>query len=84
MSTDKSVKGILFQEKLKGSSIKIEQTICFSKEGNYLAKLGDNVTLQGGKCNGRTLPEMNKNGWKLNQIVGGLSGAFGMLLTKEH
>ena len=62
---------------------KIEQTICWSKEGKYLAMLGDNVKLQSGKCNGRTLPEMNKDGWKLIQVVGGLQSAFGMVMTKE-
>ncbi len=62
---------------------KIEQTICWSKEGKYLAVLGDNVKLQGGKCNNRTLPEMNKDGWKLIQVVGGLQSAFGMVMTRE-
>ena len=60
----------------------VEQTICFSKEGKYLAILGDNVTLQGGECQGRTLPQMNKAGWRLIQVVGGLQSAFGMILEK--
>lgn len=60
----------------------VKQTICFSKEGKYLAMLGDNVKLQGGKCLGKTLPEMNKAGWKLIQVVGGLNSAFGMVLEK--
>jgi len=66
-----------------GNAKKIEQAICWSKEGKYVAILGDNVKLQSDKCNGRTLPEMNKDGWKLIQVVGGLQSAFGMVMTRE-
>ena len=71
----------------------VEQTICFSKKfsenkstyfpnGVPLATLGDDVKLYGGKCQQRTLPEMNKAGWKLIQVVTGLNNSFGMVLEK--
>ena len=68
----------------------IQQTICFSKEkiseyaGRpiYQGVLGDAVSLYGGKCQGRNLPEMNKKGWKLIQVVGGLNSSFGMVLER--
>ena len=71
----------------------LEQTICFSKiysgnpskyfpNGVPVAQLGDDVKLLGGVCQARTLPEMNKNGWELMQVVTGLEGAFGMVLSK--
>ena len=70
----------------------VEQTICFSqkdigsfpnsKRRMYMAVLGDNVTLNGGKCQGKTLPQMNKLGWRLIQVVGGLESAFGIVLEK--
>ena len=66
---------------------KIEQTICFSSttiEGVlHVGALGDNIKLSGGKCNGKTLAEMNKAGWKLTQVVYGVQKAFGMVFTKE-
>jgi len=66
---------------------KIEQTICFSSSqcGGLSAYgvLGDNIELCGGKCKGKTLMEMNKAGWKLVQVINGLSSSFGMVLTKE-
>lgn len=64
----------------------VEQTICFSSKGEgyaRLATLGDYIPLSGGQCQGRILSEMNKDGWKLIQVVTGLNSAFGMLLTKE-
>ena len=65
----------------------IEQTICFSKSdcNNAFSPgvLGDDVKLCGGKCQGRTLGEMNKAGWKLIQVVNGLESAFGMVFIKE-
>ena len=70
-----------------GYAKKIEQTICFSKEplGDrfWQASLGDGVKLYGGKCQKKTLPEMNKQGWKVIQVVTGLNSAFGMVMTKE-
>jgi hypothetical protein len=69
-----------------GYAKSVEQTICFSQEPlggrHHLATLGDNVTLNGGKCKGKTLPQMNKLGWRLIQVVGGLESAFGMVLEK--
>jgi hypothetical protein len=35
-----------------------------------------------GKCNGKTLSQMNKSGWKLTEIIGGLKGSFGMVFSK--
>ena len=66
---------------------KIEQTICFSSSqcgglGAY-GVLGDSVKLCGGKCQGRTLAEMNKDGWKLIQVVNGLQSSFGMIFIRE-
>jgi len=70
---------------------KVEQTICFSQKdsgeiigGNpyYLASLGDKVSLNGGKCQGKTLLQMNKKGWKVIQVVTGLNQSFGMILEK--
>ncbi len=67
---------------------KLEQTICFSKSecGTPIAygTLGDNVKLCGGKCQGKTIAQMNKNGWKLIQVVNGLQGSFGMVFIKER
>jgi len=61
----------------------VEQTICFSQDSSgYLATLGDKVILNGGKCKGKTLPQMNKLGWRLIQVVGGLQSAFGMVFEK--
>ena len=70
----------------------VEQTICFSQEDigsypnskkrMYMAILGDTATLNGGKCQGKTLPQMNKLGWRLIQVVGGLQSGFGMVLEK--
>ena len=66
---------------------KVEQTICFAKSSctdKYgYATLGQEVALCGGSCKGKTLTQMNKKGWKLIQVVGGLNSGFGMLLTKE-
>ena len=63
------------------------QTICFSKSScskQYpIATLGDKVQLCGGKCQGRSLLQMNEKGWKVVQVIPGLSGAFGMLLEKK-
>ena len=70
---------------------KIEQTICFAQEDTgqkiggrafYMASLGDNVTLNGGKCQGKTLIQMNKKGWKVIQVVTGLNRSFGMVMEK--
>jgi len=76
---------------LSSQAKEIEQTICFSQSepkgsGSYkirLAELGDNVSLNGGKCQGRLLYEMNKDGWTLIQVVTGLNSSFGMVFTKE-
>ena len=65
----------------------VKQTICFSKadcSSKYTyATIGDKVNLCGGACDGKTLEQMNKEGWKLTQVIGNLNMAFGMLLTKE-
>jgi len=70
-----------------GYAKKIEPTICFSKSDcndKYAYGIfGNGTNLCGGKCNGKTLPEMNKAGWKLIQVVGGLQSSFGMIFTKE-
>ncbi len=83
------VLGLVFLGLLSSSAYakKGEQTICFSKSScsdKYAyGSLGDNVNLCGGKCQGKKLPEMNKAGWKLIQVVGGLNSSFGMVFTKE-
>lgn len=65
----------------------IKQTICFSKssctEKYAYGSLGEDTNLCGGQCQGKTLPEMNKEGWKLIQVVSGLNQSFGMVFTKE-
>ncbi len=73
-----------------GYAKNVEQTICFSQDENTLssgtkyhsATLGDNVTLNGGKCQGKTLPQMNKKDWKVIQVVTGLNRAFGMVMER--
>lgn len=65
---------------------KIEQTICFSQTSCVkfpIAELGNNVQLCGGKCQGRSIIQMNKKGWKVVQIISGLSNSFGILLEKK-
>lgn len=66
---------------------KVEQTICFSQSScsdRYAyGTLGENVGLCGGQCQGKTLPQMNKEGWKLIQVINGLNSSFGMVFTKE-
>ena len=67
-----------------------KETICFSQDESSLssgrkyrsASLGDSVTLNGGKCQGRTLIQMNKKGWKVIQVVTGLNRSFGMVMEK--
>ena len=73
----------------------VEQTICFSKTSlgdtniggrnitMWQGSLGDDVLLYSGRCGGKTLGEMNKKGWRLIQVVGGLDNAFGMILEKK-
>ena len=65
----------------------VEQTICFSKGDCNVrisyATVGENVKLCSGQCQNRSLVEMNKDGWALIQVIGGLSGAFGMVLERE-
>ena len=61
----------------------IEQTICFSQdESTFFARLGDGVILNGKKCKGKTLPQMNRAGWRLIQVIGGLNKSFGMVFEK--
>ena len=71
----------------------VEQTICFSQKDigsypgsstrrMYMAVLGDNSTLNDGECQGKTLSQMNKLGWRLIQVVGGLQSGFGMVFEK--
>ena len=65
---------------------KTEQTICFSQSSctdKYAyALLGNDQQLCGGKCQGRTLTQMNEKGWKLIQVVSGLESSFGMVFEK--
>lgn len=74
---------------LAANAAAVEQSICFSQEmtnsGKYrfgIAKLGDDITLNGGFCQGKTLPQMNKEGWKVIQVVTGLNQSFGMVMEK--
>ncbi len=68
----------------------VQNTICFSKTeltrmGNRIlwqGSLGDDIPLHGGKCNGKKLAQMNKEGWSLIQVVGGIESAFGMVFQK--
>ena len=89
MKKDNNYKKLLLQSKLAklNNAIKpLEQTICFSKDlcsGLSYATLGENVNLCSGKCNGKTLSQMNKNGWELIQVVTGLQSSFGMIFTRK-
>ena len=68
---------------------KVEQTICQSQNDcakHYpysVATIGDKIKLYSGKCNGKTIAQMNKKGWKLTEVIGELQGAFGMVMTRE-
>lgn len=73
------------------SSYAIEQTICYSQYDTgrqvmgkqlYMASIGDDAVLNGGKCQGVILAEMNKKGWRLVQVVTGLETSFGMVFEK--
>jgi hypothetical protein len=65
----------------------VEQTICFSQayapssSFNY-AQLGEDISLNNGSCQGKTLLQMNQEGWRLIQVVTGLNNSFGMILEK--
>ena len=91
MKKDPNYKKIVLQNKLQrlNSIIKpVEQTICFSKNdcnaGFYaVGSLGEQVNLCGGKCQGKTLIQMNQSGWELIQVVSGLSNSFGMVLIRK-
>jgi len=70
---------------------KNECTICFSqkalpKSGQYqfyMGVLGDDVSLSGGKCEGKTIQQMYDDGWRLIQVVSGLDQSFGIVFEKE-
>ncbi len=86
----KLLSGLIFASVILSGNLyakKIEQTICFSKSScsdRYAyAVLGNDVNLCGGKCQGKTLAQMNKEGWKLTQVITGLQSSFGMLFTRE-
>ena len=72
-----------------GHASTFEQTICYSNSGGAsckLASLGDGSNLDGGKCNGSTLPQMNQRGWRLVTIgpsVGTCTGGFAVLFEKR-
>lgn len=58
---------------------KIEQTICFG------FSIGDNAKLDSGQCQGKTVVQMNGNGWELTNVVTGLYGNnFGFIFTKKE
>ncbi|MBD3297931.1 MAG: hypothetical protein GF341_04685 [candidate division Zixibacteria bacterium] len=75
----------------------VEQTMCFSQKletvGNTTVgtgTFGDNVTLTDGKCGGKTLLQMNSQGWRAIQIIPGTKNSlgwvewFGVLLEKSR
>lgn len=68
------------------AKIKYENTVCFSKsdcdnEFSY-GVLGDNIKLCSGECNGKTISQMNAEGWRLIQVVNGLQSSFGMVFER--
>ena len=78
-------------ETSKNDTQPLVQTICFSQYDTgrkiggkefYLGQLGDDVKLNGGQCKGATLPEMNKKGWELVQVVSGLENSFSAVFKK--
>lgn len=48
-----------------------------------MASLGDDDTLNGGKCHGATLMQMNYKGWRLIQVISNVNQAFDMVLEKK-
>ena len=60
----------------------IEQFICFTGR-ELIATIGQNSKFSG-KCENRTLAQMNNDGYELIQILGGLQSAFGALFTKKR
>lgn len=65
---------------------KYENTVCFSqgdcnKKYSY-GVLGDKVKLCSGKCNGKTISQMNAEGWRLIQVVNGLQNSFGIVFER--
>jgi len=56
----------------------IQQFICFTS----LGILSQDQTLKGG-CKGRTLTEMNRDGYELIQVISGLNSSFGLVFTKK-
>lgn len=64
-----------------------EVTICFSQgqcDDKYsFAVLGNDVNLCGGKCKGRNIEEMYRDGWRLVQVVSGLQSSYGMVFERE-
>jgi hypothetical protein len=81
MSEQESNKKRNILNKLNSSSEynnKLFQIICFTK----LGILGQNEKLTG-HCAGRTLTQMNNDGYELIQVITGLNSSFGMLFTKR-
>src|ERR1035441_7776369 len=64
-----------------------EVTICFSQgqcDDKYsYAVLGNDVNLCGGKCKGKNIEEMYRDGWRLLQVVSGLQSSYGMVFERE-
>ncbi len=59
---------------------KYENTICFS------VLIGDFAKFSGGglKCKDKTIGDMNKEGWRVVQVIMGLSGgSIGVLFERE-
>lgn len=77
MAEQKNNKKRIILNKLNGTSARHKQLICFTK----LGILSQNQKLTGG-CYGRTLTEMNNDGYELMQIVTGLNSSFGMLFRR--
>ena len=67
-------------------SAEYEATICYSKtkcERFMPGAAGDGTPLCGGKCGGRTLPQMYAENWRLINIIEGLDTSFGFVLERK-
>jgi len=57
-------------------------SICDLSSRMTVGSVGDGAVMCGGRCQGKTLPQMNNYGWRLIHVVEGLNGAFGMVFER--
>ncbi len=59
-----------------------QMSVCELPSTMTLGSIGDTTVMCGGLCEGRTLSQMNKSGWRLIHVIEGLQGGFGMVFEK--